>query len=220
MKRNYEAAAFLLLAFAGLMHRGQDVPSAFDKCRIVTSADLTDKKAPTFATYSVAVSQVLGSPKLDLKSNRTARMYQAILREEVSRGPNFAGNYRLAVWGCGSSCAMFAVVNLRTGRVITPESFSVTSGVYFFVDVQKAFPYSQSQYGLFGFRKDSRLLVITGDLDEDESREGAFYFVLDGERLRLIHSTVVKKDCESLRRQTLLPGNREIPKLIDWLDFL
>jgi hypothetical protein len=200
MKRNYGAAAFLLLAFTGLMHRGQDFPSAFEKCRIVTSADLMDKKAPTFATYSVAVSQVLGGPSLDLKSNRTARMYQTILREEVSQGPNFAGNYRLAVWGCGSSCAMFAVVNLRTGRVITPESFSVTSGVYFFVDVQKAFPNSQSQYGLFGFRKDSRLLVIAGDLDEDESREGAFYFVLDGERLRLIHSTVVKKDCESLRR--------------------
>ena len=50
-----------------------------------------------------------------------------------------------------------------------------------------------------GFRNDSRLLVILGDLDEDESREGAFYFVLDNERLRLIHSTPVKKNCENLR---------------------
>jgi len=94
---------------------------------------------------------------------------------------------------------MFAVVNLNTGRVITPEGFSVTSSVYFGADDQKVFPESQSESGLFGFRKDSRLLVVLGDLDEDESREGAFYFVLDAERLRPIHSTVVQKDCENLR---------------------
>jgi hypothetical protein len=41
--------------------------------------------------------------------------------------------------------------------------------------------------------------VILGDLDEDESREGAFYFVLNDERLRLIHSTLVKKNCENVR---------------------
>jgi hypothetical protein len=127
-------------------------------------------------------------------------MYRTLLRQEVTRGPNFAGHYRVAVWGCGSSCAMFAVVNLNTGRVITPKGFSATSSVYFGVDDQKVFPESQSRDGLFAFRKDSRLLVVLGDLDEDESREGAFYFVLDAERLRPIHSTVVEKDCENLRR--------------------
>jgi hypothetical protein len=67
------------------------------------------------------------------------------------------------------------------------------------VDNQKVFPESQRDYGLLAFTKDSRLLVVLGDLDEDESREGAFYFVLDHERLRLIHSTQVKKSCENLR---------------------
>jgi hypothetical protein len=126
-------------------------------------------------------------------------MYRTVLRSEIAKGSNFAGHYRVAVWGCGSSCSMFAVVNLITGRVITPEGFSYTSGVHFGVDNQKAFPESQRDYWLLGFAKDSRLLVVLGDLDEDESREGAFYFVLDHERLRLIHSTPVKKNCENLR---------------------
>jgi hypothetical protein len=174
-------------------------PSAYDKCRIVTSSDLTDSKAPRFAAYRVPVPQIAEAPKLDLNSSPTARMYRTLLRQEAYRGPNFAGHYRVAIWGCGTSCAMFAVVNLKTGRVITPEKFYATSTVYFAVEDQKVFPDSQSEDDVFGFRKDSKLLVILGDLDEDESREGAFYFVLDHERLRLIHSTPVAKDCENLR---------------------
>jgi len=183
----------------GLQAQRDDSPSAFDKCRIVTTEDLVDKEAPVFAAYRVASPETVENPNLDLKSSPTARMYRTVLRREIARGPNFAGHYRVAVWGCGSSCSMFAVVNLNTGRVITPEGFSHTSGVYFGVDNQKLFPESQKNYWLLGFTKDSRLLVVLGDLDEDESREGAFYFVLDHERLRSIHSTPVKKNCENLR---------------------
>ncbi len=175
-----------------------DFPSAFDKCRTVTTEDLVDKRAPTFATYRVTSPETVENPNLDLKSNPTARMYRTVLRREIAKGPNFAGHYRVAVWGCGSSCSMFAVVNLNSGRVITPGGFSSTSGVFFGVDNQKLLPGSQRDYWLLGFTKDSRLLVVLGDLDEDEGREGAFYFVLDHERLRLIHSTPVKKNCENL----------------------
>lgn len=176
-----------------------DSPSAFEKCRIVTSKDLQDKRAPIFAAYAVASPETIANPKLDLASNPIAKKYRTVLRQEVSLGPNFAGHYRVAVWGCGTSCAMFAVVNLRTGRVITPDGFSYTSGVYFGTESWDVLPRSQREAGLFGFRKDSRLLMVLGDLDEDESREGAFYFVLDNERLRKIYFTLVTKDCESLR---------------------
>ena len=191
-----------MFALLGLSRPQQDVLTAFEKCRMVTASDLADRKAPTFAAYRAPVPKVFEYAKLDLKSNPTARMYRTLLRQEISQGPNFAGYYRVAIWGCGSSCAMFAVVNLKTGRVITPKGFSATSTpLYFDAETQKVFPDSQSEGGLFGFRKDSRLLVVLGDLDEDESREGAFYFVLENERLRLIHSTLVEKDCENLREK-------------------
>jgi hypothetical protein len=173
-----------------------DFPSAFDKCRTVTTEDIIDKRAPTFDAYRATSPETV--EKIHV-STCTARMYRTVLRREIAKGPNFAGHYRVAVWGCGSSCSMFAVVNLNTGRVITPEGFSHTSGVYFGVENQKVFPKSQRDYWLFGFTKDSSLLVILGDLDEDENREGAFYFVLDHESLRLIHSTPVRKNCENLR---------------------
>lgn len=196
---------FVALAVLGastlLVGQQNDGPSAFDKCRIVTTTDLTDKHAPAFDTYPVTSAKAVEKPKLDLASNPVARMYRTTLRHEIGQGPNFAGHYRVALWGCGSSCSEFAVVNLSTGRVITPEGFSHTSGVFFEFegDSQKLFPGIAEDHWLLGFKNDSRLLVVLGDLDEDESREGAFYFLLENERLRLIHSTRVKKNCENLR---------------------
>jgi hypothetical protein len=168
---------------------------------MVKPSDLIDKDAPHFTDYHISISPVQGSPQLNLKSNPIAKTYRTVLRQEMAQGPNFAGHYRVAIWGCGSSCAMFAVVNLKTGRVITAERTGRTSAVFFGIDDQKMFPDSQSESGLFGFRKDSRLLAVVGDLDEDESREGAFYFALEAERLRLVHSTLVRKDCEKLREK-------------------
>src|ERR1700675_1351791 len=125
-----------------------DFPSAFDKCRTVTTEDIIDKRAPTFDAYRATSPETVENPRLDLKSSPTARMYRTVLRREIAKGPNFAGHYRVAVWGCGSSWSMFAVVNLNTGRVITPEGFSHTSGVYFGVENQRSFP---SRRGIIGF---------------------------------------------------------------------
>jgi hypothetical protein len=201
--RTILAAAIALATYGCLVPelRAQqdDSPSAYDKCRIVTTGDLSDNRAPTFAAYRVMSPKIVENPKLDFNSNAIAKRYRAVLRQEIARGPNFAGHYRVAVWGCGMSCTMFAVINLNTGRVITPEQFSHTIGLWFGVDNQSLFPESPADYNLLAFTKDSRLLVVLGDLDEDESREGAFYFVLDHERLRLIHSTPVKKNCDGMR---------------------
>jgi len=90
---------------------------------------------------------------------------------------------------------MFAIVNLKTGRVITPEDFSEVVGVRFYTD--EFLPNTDSDGWGFRHKADSKLLVVTGALlSETESKEGAFYFVLKDEQLRLIYSTVVRKDCK------------------------
>ena len=117
LKMKWKAAAILMLCTATLLQgRQDDSLSAFEKCRIVTTGDLTDKQVPSFATYQVSSAETRESATLDLKSNPIARTYRTVLKGEMAEGPNFAGHNRVAVWGCGSSCAMFAVVNLKTGR--------------------------------------------------------------------------------------------------------
>ena len=201
MKWRQESTTLLACALLSLPHHPQVGQSVFGKCRIVTSSDLRDADAPKFKAYQVPVPQLAEIATLDLKSSATARMFRTVLQQEINKGANFAGYYRVAIWGCGTSCANFAVINLKTGRVIQPETFYSASSTYFGTDVNAVFPDSQSDDDTFGFRKDSNLLVVLGDRNDDESREGAFYFVLEAERLRLIHSTLVKKDCESLRNK-------------------
>lgn len=90
---------------------------------------------------------------------------------------------------------MFAVVNLNTGRVITPNVFATVLGTHLAADDFLSGTAS-SGWG-FRFKNDSNLLVALGAPDEDESRSGAYYFLLERERLRLVHTTRVNKNCEN-----------------------
>ncbi len=172
----------------------QDGPSDLDRCQIITTADLSDPKAPTFEDYPAATETTVRKAKLDLASNPIAKTYRTVLRQEMVQGPNYAGHYRAAIWGCGSSCAMFAVVNLKTGRVITPAGITRVSGVHLGAD--DFLSHTKNDSSRFRYRHDSKLLVLVGTLDENDSRQGAFYFLLKRERLIRIHSTVVKKNCK------------------------
>jgi hypothetical protein len=90
---------------------------------------------------------------------------------------------------------MFAVINLNTGRVITSKEFKSVLGTYLYAN--DFLPGTESDGWGFRYKKDSNLLVVIGDPDEDESRSGAYYFVLQNDRLRLIHTTIVRKNCET-----------------------
>jgi len=93
---------------------------------------------------------------------------------------------------------MFAVINLKTGHVITPEGLASVSGNHLAAD--DFLPNTESECWGFRYRIESKLLVLVGTLDEDEAREGAFYFVLQNEKLLPVHSTVVKKNCENVKK--------------------
>jgi hypothetical protein len=183
-------------SMASLGHQIQ-APS---ECRLIKATDLVDPHAPTFDAYPVIREEVV-NPKLNPASNTNARKYRTVLRLAIAEGPNFAGYYRLVHWGCGTSCAMFAVVNLKTGRVMTPESFSEVVGVNLYAD--EFLPNTESDGWGFRHRSDSKLLVLAGALlheNKNDSKEGAFYFVLKGEKLHLIHSTPVRKNCGGLKQ--------------------
>src|ERR1700732_3248202 len=87
-------------------------PTPLEKCRSITAADLVDSKAPAFVDYRTPTRETVRMAPLDLSSSPIAKTYRTILRQQMSDGPNYAGHYRLAYWGCGASCAMFAVINL------------------------------------------------------------------------------------------------------------
>jgi hypothetical protein len=190
---SYRLGLILTAISVSFVANGQN--HATQRVCFIGASNLRDRKAPTFAKYPAAPPAPFSNAKLDTRSNPIAKLYRTVLRQEMSKGPNFATYYRVAVWGCGSSCAEFAVVNLKTGRVITTSGINSVSNVHFAAD--GFMRGTDSADYAFRFRKNSRLLVVVGTLDEDESREGAFYFALKNETLSLAHKTIpTSKTCQ------------------------
>lgn len=180
----------LSLCFFG---RAQDRTLPDHKCFVPGNA-LEDSTAPTFGQYPAAYSPPSALVPLDVKSNPIARRHRTIIRQEMTHGPNYAGHYRVVSWGCGSSCSQFAVVNLKTGRVITLRN--IYSVDYADFSTYNFLPQTDSESRGFRFKKDSNLLVLVGNLVARSSKKvgfqgGASYYVLKNEDLEFVHRTRV-----------------------------
>jgi len=53
-----------------------------------------------------------------------AKQHISAIRRAVQRGPNFAGHYTVAGWGCGTECAVYVIVDDSSGRVYEPPEIS------------------------------------------------------------------------------------------------
>jgi hypothetical protein len=169
----------------------------FVECEAISASDLKDEKAPTFVNYSMPSEAPVERPKVDTKTTMIGRTYRTVLKKSIASGANFAGHYNVGVWGCGSSCSTFAVVNLKTGQIIVPNGIRSVSGLHLDNTVEQFLPEGQHGYWGYRYKLDSRLLVLVGMLNEDEKREGAYYFVMDNNRLKQVHQTHVAKKCNS-----------------------
>lgn len=75
------------------------------------------QKIPQFKDYP-ASRIYRGKPApVNLNSNAIARQFRTMLRNGAKKGPNFAGNYTVVMWGCGTSCQFIALVDARNGKV-------------------------------------------------------------------------------------------------------
>jgi hypothetical protein len=113
-----------------------------------------------------ATERFAGTPApADLGSRPWAREFRTVLRAGAAAGPNFAGAYTIVLWGCGTQCQRWAVVDARTGRV-HGHPFDAELGV--------------------DFRRDSRLVAVN-PLRPDETpspwRPAPAYFAWDGREM-------------------------------------
>ena len=90
-------------------------------CDPITLDDVTPFHPPPFEQYPV--NRMRGTPaKADITSRPWPRRFRTMLRLQAPTGPNFAGHYTIAGWGCGSSCLQFAVIDAITGKVYVPRT--------------------------------------------------------------------------------------------------
>jgi hypothetical protein len=76
----------------------------------------SEGQTPRFADYP-ATDTFHGTPKAPVLSTKMARAFRTELRRQAASGPNFAGHFTLARWGCGAGCVTVAVIDAITGAV-------------------------------------------------------------------------------------------------------
>jgi len=135
---------------------------------------------PQFKDYP-SKEAYTGKPAKLLLNNDTAKLFRTRLREALTQEPEFAGEYVMAVWGCGTECRSYTFVNKRTGQVIE-QSFGGENGD----EPEK-------------FKLNSNLLVAHGteyDNDYNEIGYHASFYVLENDKFRLIKKVPTEKPKE------------------------
>lgn len=96
----------------------------------------------------------------------------------VQKGPNFAGEYVVVKWGCGSPCLRMAIVNVRTGEIYYPPLTFEGSGPQNF-DLPALTPKgSVSQNPEVRFRPDSNLMIVKATPSQRRiARSYTYYFL-------------------------------------------
>ena len=96
--------------------RGSWIDAVVVALMVAEHAGAQERGLPRFDDYLTAdtVSSELVAPDL---TSPGARQFQSVLTLAAQGGPNFAGHYTVAVWGCGTSCQSFAIIDVNSGAV-------------------------------------------------------------------------------------------------------
>lgn len=74
---------------------------------------------------------------VDFTSNSDAALFRTTITEQAKEGPNFAGHYTVATWGCGTECEGYAIIDTITGKIVVYEPYiahKVSDGLIYSLD--------------------------------------------------------------------------------------
>jgi hypothetical protein len=132
---------------------------------------------PRFEDYPVG-NIYKGTPAAPVLSTPDARRFQTQLRKHASFGPNFAGQFVLARWGCGAGCVIVAVIDSTSGAV-SFAPFQFQDGV-----LAGGQGPARTCHHASDFQIDSELFIARGDIG---GKVGTHYYRWHNRRLSLVH---------------------------------
>ncbi len=120
--------------------------------------------APAFEKYSALTGSGQMTTKLQ-QDSKFARKFKSLLSQVLNQGPDFAGKFRIVRIGCGSGCVGIGVLDCEKGQAFDSK-----------MNVEQ---YGEDIIKLgdnIEYRKDSRLLILRGCINEDMARCGVSQF--------------------------------------------
>ena len=86
------------------------------------------------------VSMYEGIPtKVNFSSLPEAKKYSTAITIGASYGPNFAGHFTFASWGCGTGCGGYAIVDSITGNIVEYIPFNPDSNSHDYNEASRIF---------------------------------------------------------------------------------
>ena len=98
------------------------------------------------------------------------RMFRTAIRSQARNGPNFAGRFTIAQWGCGAGCVSMVVIDAANGRIYRGP-FQVLA--WQLLRYEGRYPSNGDTFEPLEFQKGSRLLIARGCPEE---KDCASYF--------------------------------------------
>ena len=142
----------------------------------VLFATVAAAEAPRFEDYPVA-DRFKAKPASPILSSPRAQKFRTVLRRAAASGPNFAGHFTLARWGCGAGCVSWAIIDARSGAVWFAP-FQVWDA--------RTIGDAELVHHSIDFELDSELIVANGARNGEGA--GTYYYRWHRGLLSLIHS--------------------------------
>lgn len=74
--------------------------------------------------------------EVDFTSWPEAYIYRTTIRDQVAKGPDFFGHYAVTMWGCGTECFGFAIIDVVNGKIVEYQPFwtQISAGLDYSID--------------------------------------------------------------------------------------
>jgi hypothetical protein len=126
------------------------------------AAALAQPPAPTFQQYP-APAKFSGKPAPPAIRTAEDRSFRTRIREAAAQGPNFAGHYTVAEWGCGAGCVSVVVVDAATGTIYRGPFRNLGWEMRKY---EGKYASNGDRFEPLAYRLDSRLLIARGCPEE------------------------------------------------------
>jgi hypothetical protein len=137
---------------------------------------------PDFKQYRVPI--YTGAPRAP-KLNKEQEHYRTRIRNGAKSKVQFAGHYTVPLFGCGSGCSQFYIVDSISGRVY--DGLLIVEFPGWYLETLDGRPPER-----FEFHPESRLLKIAACPDERDC--GYYdYLMVDGKGLELLDKELLSK---------------------------
>lgn len=147
--------------------------------------DSTAMKPLSFDAFPAPAS-FHGVPSSPVLRTAGQRLFRTRIRKAAREGPNFAGHYTVADWGCGTACESMVVVDAETGAVYEGPFGQLPNALLYYGD---ALRYDRDGNGNYlyddlSYRLNSRLLIARGCPNFKNC--GAYFFEWTGSEFKLL----------------------------------